>query len=201
MVTASQTRSPSEMRDGMTNSNYPERWMNDRRIVRLSDRDHRAFVLAMTWCVANRTDGLIAADDLELLPKPVDGETLERLTEAGLVRETLTPLGEVVWEMVDYMTTQTSRVKLQTYDVKSRAKNLKQNAQRAAARQEAEDETDDAQESVSRLDQTRPNQTKPASTKSLSDESESDKITSWPVAHIPRAEPLPVAVGAESDVF
>lgn len=51
----------------MTDARFPERWLNDRRIIRLTDSAFRTFVLGMTWAVANRTDGYVATDDLDLV--------------------------------------------------------------------------------------------------------------------------------------
>ena len=40
----------------MTDARLPERWLNDRRLQRHSADHYRAFVNALLWSVANRTD-------------------------------------------------------------------------------------------------------------------------------------------------
>lgn len=52
----------------MTDARFPERWLNDRRVMRLSPDAFRTFVIALTWSVANRTDGVITDDDMPFLP-------------------------------------------------------------------------------------------------------------------------------------
>jgi hypothetical protein len=49
---------------------YPERWLNDRRINRLTDQAYRLFVCSLAWCVSNRTDGILEAADLLTIPAP-----------------------------------------------------------------------------------------------------------------------------------
>jgi hypothetical protein len=39
----------------MTDARFPERWLNDRRLLRLSDAAFRLFVISLTWSVSNRT--------------------------------------------------------------------------------------------------------------------------------------------------
>ena len=52
----------------MTDARFPERWLNDRRVLRLPDDAFRLFVLSLAWSVANRTDGVLKDDDLPLIP-------------------------------------------------------------------------------------------------------------------------------------
>lgn len=51
----------------MTDARFPDRWLNDRRVVRLSDSAFRTFVTTLVWSVSNRTDGILERDDLELV--------------------------------------------------------------------------------------------------------------------------------------
>lgn len=62
----------------MTDARFPERWLNDRRIIRLTDSAFRTFVLGMTWAVANRSDGYVSSDDLDLVhgAKAADADEL-----------------------------------------------------------------------------------------------------------------------------
>jgi hypothetical protein len=53
---------------GMTDARFPERWLNDRRVLRLPDDAFRLFVLSLAWSVANQTDGRIYDEDQALVP-------------------------------------------------------------------------------------------------------------------------------------
>jgi hypothetical protein len=166
---------------------YPERWMNDRRISRLTDAEHRAYVLALVWSVANRTDGVIAAEDLELMPKPVTREALDALARADLVTQQRTA-GSTVWQLTEYATTQTTRLELESLEIARRARRETQRARRArsavtgTALGQDRDRTETGQAF-----------TEPPT--------ESTNGNSWPVVSIPRSEPLPLAAGAEGEAF
>jgi hypothetical protein len=69
----------------VTDARFPERWLNNRRVLRLSDRAFRLFVISLTWSVSNRTDGeLYDDDDLLLIPR-VDLAAASRLTRVTQV--------------------------------------------------------------------------------------------------------------------
>lgn len=93
----------------MTDARYPERWLNDRRLLRLSGDDHSAFVRALAWSVANRTDGVIEFGDLKLIPDMTDA------TSDALVKAELWKVidGGERFHIVDYEETQTSRDELE----------------------------------------------------------------------------------------
>jgi hypothetical protein len=94
----------------MTDARFPERWLNDRRIVRLSDRDFRGFVGALAWCAANRTDGAIGYDDLDLI-RWCDRDVIAALLKAELVTDTGTG-----WQLCDYEMTQRTAAQLASDD-------------------------------------------------------------------------------------
>jgi len=169
---------------------YCERWMNDRRVLRLNDLEHRGFVLAMTWSVSNRTDGVITAGDLPYLPQPVTRETLEALCRAGLASEELAG-DEVVWVMTDYSTSQTSRAEFDSMTAAREQKKIAARNRRSTNRVgEGGPEFSDvpvttqasasASASASAQGQEKD---KSAGTKEVSGDSE--PATSWPVAAIP----------------
>jgi hypothetical protein len=87
----------------VTDARYPERWLNDRRLLTLSDAAHRLFVMALVWSVANRTDGVIADQDFALILR-VDPTRAAELGEAGLWRR---EAGR--WLIEDFPGTQTSK--------------------------------------------------------------------------------------------
>jgi uncharacterized protein YdbL (DUF1318 family) len=175
---------------------YPERYLTDRRVCRLSDAEHRAYVLALVWSVSNRTDGIIAVEDLETLPRGVTREMLEGLKRAGLVSEEQVA-GDLVWLLTDYAETQTTRAELESLDAARRAKRQDMAERRARKASDAlsavepttQDRTGTGQDS-DRQGQAR--------TKSLPAKRESE--SSWPVVSIPRSESLPAAVN-DSEPF
>jgi hypothetical protein len=91
----------------MTDARIPERWLNDRRLQRLSAEHYRSFFNALLWSVANRTDGRIEREDLGLIPH-WSAHAVKAFVDAGL----FTPLPEG-WLIVDYASTQTSRDELE----------------------------------------------------------------------------------------
>ncbi len=115
----------------MTDARYPERWLHDRRITRLSDRAHRAFVVLLAYGVANRTDGVVLLADLRDLPRYVEDE-VPQLIGAGLMEPLADGTGYVVVEFVD---TQSSRAELEAADAARVAARKKKAGQRAAAKE------------------------------------------------------------------
>jgi hypothetical protein len=67
----------------MTDARFPERWLNDRRVLRLPDAAFRLFVCGLAWSVANKTDGYLSEEDLALIPG-VNLEAAEALYDAEL---------------------------------------------------------------------------------------------------------------------
>jgi hypothetical protein len=117
----------------MTDARYPERWLNDRRLLRLSGDDHSAFIRALAWSVANRTDGVIEFGDLKLIPCMADS-TPDVLVKAGLWR--VIDGGER-FHIVDYEETQTSRDDLEKLtNMRRRERDNKRRQRAKAAAQE-----------------------------------------------------------------
>ena len=111
--------------DGREN---PSRWLSDRRLQRLSDAHFRAFVTALVWAVANRTDGVIEREDLALIPNFAPC-AVKALVDAGL----WTPLAQG-WCISDFGATQTSREQLAAAEVARVRERDKKARQRAAKR-------------------------------------------------------------------
>ena len=57
----------------MTDARIPERYLNDRRLLRLSDSDFRSYIMSLVWSVSNRTEGNLFPDDLPLIAGFADG--------------------------------------------------------------------------------------------------------------------------------
>lgn len=91
----------------MTDARFPERWLSDRRVVRLSDAGFRLFVCSLTWSVSNRTGGRLYPDDLDDLLH-VDTGSAGELVKAGL----WTPVDDG-WQVVEFTTTQTTKLQLE----------------------------------------------------------------------------------------
>lgn len=117
----------------MTDARFPERWLNDRRVLRLSDEAFRLFALSLAWSVANRTDGRIYDDDLALIPASAAGSG--PLAKAGLWQRVAD-----YWQIAEFEETQTTRDDLEALARGRRAQRDKKRRQRAAkaAREAAE---------------------------------------------------------------
>jgi hypothetical protein len=108
----------------MTDARFPERWLNDRRILRLPDDAFRLFVTSLAWSVANRTDGRIYDDDLGLVPASPGGSG--QLAKAGLWERVAD-----CWQITVFEETQTSRNQLAAAANARRADREKHRRQRA----------------------------------------------------------------------
>ncbi|MDI3241643.1 hypothetical protein QK292_08720 [Arthrobacter sp. AL08] len=117
----------------MTDVRLPERWLNDRRIRKLSADELRTFVFGLLWVVGNRTDGDIDAADLELIPDAGPGHAV-RLVDLELWSKTKTG-----WRIVDFELTQTSRGQLEGLELRKR-----QDADRQRAKRDRDRDDEDA---------------------------------------------------------
>jgi hypothetical protein len=147
----------------MTNANFPDRWLADRRFRRLSDTAFRSYVLALTYAVSNRTEGVIDTDDLALIPD-FNPKTIPELVGNDLWEPRL--FGES-WFILDFPATQTGRDLLASMEQRKawdRNRKARQRNQRLADNGDSGGSSD-GQVPVerSRPDQTRPDQTTNAS--------------------------------------
>ena len=120
----------------MTDARYPEAWLNDRRVVRLSDAAHRLFVTANAWSASNRTDGFLEAGDLSLI-HGIDSRHQTELVSAGLWSEV-----EGGWQVVGFHKTQTTKAQLDGLDHKRHQDRERKARERARKRGEPESEPD-----------------------------------------------------------
>lgn len=109
----------------MADARMPDRYLLDRRFVRLEDEHFRSYVVALMWTVSNRTDGEILPGDLALIPGFRAGSPAV-LVDAGL----WTPQPEG-WQITDYADTQTSRAEFEKMEKKRIAEREKKARQRA----------------------------------------------------------------------
>ena len=89
----------------MTDARFPDRWLSDKRIQRLSDTHFRAFVTSLTWAASNRTDGVIEPEDIALIPNFAAGAP-KKFVEVGLWASRI-GAGRG-WHIVDFPATQTT---------------------------------------------------------------------------------------------
>ncbi|MEU2205560.1 hypothetical protein AB0P19_14495 [Microbacterium oleivorans] len=105
----------------------PERYLVDRRIVRLSASARASYFMATLWAVSNRTDGRIERDDLALIPT-FDAASVDALVDAELWNVS----DGDTWVIADYLSTQTSRADFEVLENARRADREKKRRQRAA---------------------------------------------------------------------
>ncbi|MGJ9371812.1 hypothetical protein [Nesterenkonia sp. CF4.4] len=68
-------------------SRFPTHYLNDRRVLKATPPALRQFVLGTAWSVSNMTDGVIAHDDLPLVPHS-SPDLAGELVRSGLWQET-----------------------------------------------------------------------------------------------------------------
>lgn len=99
----------------MTDARLPDRWLTDRRLARLPDDAYRLFMTALLWSVANKTDGVLYDDDLDLLPR-ADQRLASVLAKADLWERVAD-----YWLITDFADTQSSRDELDALGARRRA--------------------------------------------------------------------------------
>lgn len=99
----------------MTDARAPERWLNDVRFRKLSDKGFRTYFNSLLWAVANRRDGILMPDELGFIPD-VSVDEVDFLVKLNLwqTRE------DGGWTITDYSTTQTSREQLEGLERRKR---------------------------------------------------------------------------------
>jgi hypothetical protein len=90
----------------MTDARLPERWITDRRVLLASPQAWRLYTLSLMYSVANRSDGLLLPDDLQLIPT-VDPDCAAELVKLGLWERC-----RGGWRVADFAATQSSRDEL-----------------------------------------------------------------------------------------
>lgn len=119
----------------MTDARFPERYLSDRRVLRLSADEFRAWSFATLWCVSNRTDGVVLADELPLIPFMDDG------IAGALVERGLWSLSGDGWLITDFDRTQTSKHDLEVLENARAADAAKKRRLRAAKKEQHERQT------------------------------------------------------------
>lgn len=125
-------------------SRYPCHYLTDRRVQRLSDGAHRTFVTATAWCVENRTDGEVPADDLDLIYRA----TPEHMAE--LVKRELAIVTDDGWLLTEYGKAQSSAAQIDAALETRRASDRERQAKARAKKKLRADPTPPADEQVSR---------------------------------------------------
>jgi hypothetical protein len=104
------------MEDSMTDARFPERWLNDARLQRVSPSAYRLFGNALMWSNANRTDGHIPGWALGMIPHGAEADAKELAAADGLWAEHQRD----GWVIPEYDLTQTSRGELEMLERRRR---------------------------------------------------------------------------------
>ena len=100
----------------MTDSRFPERWLNDRRFGQLSPAAQMLYVVGNTFSAANRSDGDLRRDDLDLFPRWAHTDRAHELVKVGLWVE-----DRDGWLIAEFACTQSTAAQL---DAAERARTL-----------------------------------------------------------------------------
>jgi hypothetical protein len=152
----------------MTDARLPERWLNDRRFLRLSDSAYRSYFQLLLWSVSNRSDGEVDVEDIALIPT-FDTQQAPALIAAGLIEDAGRAL-----IIVDFEHTQTSRSELETLANNRKREREKKRKQRAKDRPA--------------LSEVEPPTVLRQSAQRTREEVNREPVTDWPTAQIPDAE-------------
>jgi hypothetical protein len=114
-------------RCAVTDARFPERWLNDRRVLRLPDDAFRLFVCGLAWSVANKTDGYLSDEDLRLIPGV-------NLGAAVVLQDAELWWGHMHgWQITEFEDTQTSAAQLEAAALARRANDRKRQARHRRA--------------------------------------------------------------------
>jgi hypothetical protein len=127
-VASREVESPTGHHD-VVDARFPERWLNDKRIVRLSGDAFKLWGLGILYSVANRQEGFLHEGDLRYI-HDVDASRAFELEKAGLWSRD----GDG-WQMAEYEDTQTSLAELDAAANARRAARDKKARQRARTKQ------------------------------------------------------------------
>lgn len=109
----------------MTDARIPERFLMDRRVVKLTDAERSSYFMATLWSVSNRTDGRFDDDDLALIP------TFRRSTVPALLAAGLWAVDGGGWIDTEFKRNQTSA------DDLAKLENMRRSDAKKKARQRA----------------------------------------------------------------
>jgi len=115
----------------VTDARFPERWLSDKRIQRLSDAHFRSYVTSLTWSVSNRTDGNIEPEDLALIPQFSANAVM------AFVKARLWLPQDHGWLIADFAATQTTAAELRAAEASREKERLKKAEQRAKKAKES----------------------------------------------------------------
>jgi hypothetical protein len=103
----------------------PERYLNDRRILKLTAEEFRAYVMTTIWCVSNRTDGYVLDEDLDVM------SWMGKVKPAVFVQRDLWARTDEGWRLLDFLSMQTSRAEFEKLEDIRKAEREKKRRQRA----------------------------------------------------------------------
>jgi hypothetical protein len=114
----------------MTDARFPDRWLLDARLQRVTPAAFRAFSNALMWAVSNRTDGHIPSWAIDLIPHLSEVDAKE-LAEAELWAGHETD----GWVIAEFLDTQSSRDELDALARRRRSDRIRKARSRAAKAQ------------------------------------------------------------------
>lgn len=181
-------------------SRYPCHYLTDRRVQRLSDGAHRTFVTATAWCVDNRTDGAVPAEDLDLIYRAQP----EHMAE--LVKRDLAIATDDGWQLTEYGKAQSSAAQIDAALEARRASDRDRQAKARAKKKSRADSPADRDMSrgqsrdghvtfggEERRGEERRGEASFDEGHSWNTSENAEDFTSWPVAEIPSEDPGPRA--------
>ncbi|MGM1016773.1 MAG: hypothetical protein ACQEW8_04465 [Actinomycetota bacterium] len=111
----------------MTDARIPERFLADRRVLRLTPEARSSYFMATLWSVSNRTDGHFDRADIEFIPTFASA-AIDELVHCGLWE----PNGDG-WQDTEFARTQSTRDALDHLERIRKAEREKKARQRAHA--------------------------------------------------------------------
>lgn len=110
----------------------PERWLNDRRLLLLTDPAFRLFVTGLMFSVANRTEGYLSDRDLKLIPGATEPHYADEIADVALWRRL-----DGGWKFTEWDGVQSSLEELAAVDQRRIRERDKKRRQRAALRSQS----------------------------------------------------------------
>lgn len=167
----------------MADARLPERYLIDRRVLRLTDAQRSCLFMATVWSVSNRTDGRVERADLPLIPTFREG-----VIPALVAAELWTEDGNDAWTITDYQRDQTSRHDFEVLEAARRRERMKKQRQRARPEGQSQgdvpgDDTGKDRQGKARQETGQDYSGYPAGL----DES-TGEVSGWPTAEIPDAQ-------------
>ncbi len=164
----------------MADARLPERYLIDRRVLRLTDPERSSLFMATVWSVSNRTDGRIERADLPLIPT-----FTPKVIPALVAAELWQADGPNAWLISDYQRDQTSRHDFEVLEAARRREREKKQRQRAKDRTEGQSRGDVPGDDTGKDRQGQARQEPGQDYRGVDERT--GEVSGWPTAEIPDA--------------